>query len=382
VKIIYLALNHLKIVFKSKMSIFWFFALPIALTMIIGFSTGQNSSEENFPVAIFDEENSFLTNYIIEKIEQNDLFTIQLVDLNTGLNLVETNEVAGFIHFPKNLDKINFYPADRRVSPFILEKELEKSLIELNNSLKIAEGIITVFNPERDLQILALEIIPFLKETPISINFIWNKGSENTPLIPYGNNFSSPGMAILFTLMSVVFSGAGVVLSEREYKTLARLLSTPISKKTLIYGKSLGIFFIGFVQLSILIFFGQFFLGVNWGENVWATLLLSLTFVFSASGLALALAAICKNPSQLAVIGNIVVMGISMLGGCYWPIELLPSHLQRISKLFPTGWAMEGYTNIIMRGFGLNYVLPNIFILLLFGILFLTFGIYKLKLDS
>ncbi|SES70975.1 ABC transporter permease [Anaerobranca gottschalkii] len=374
-KVLHLALNHLKLLFKYKMTFVWFFALPITLTLIIGSSMGENPSEEVFPVAILDEENSFFTNYIIERIEEDDKFTVERVDFNSGLELVEKSEVAGFIHFPKNLSKVYFYPSRRRISPLMLEKNLEKSIVELNNSLRIAQGIAEVFSPDSDILLLQKEILPKLKEVPISAQLSWTNGSE----IPVGNNMSSPGMAILFTLMSVVFSGAGVILSDKHYKTFDRLLTTPTSRRTIILGKSLGIFLVGFVQLSILILFGQFVLKVNWGGDILATILLSLAFVFAASGLAMALVSICNNNSQLNVLGNIIVIGISMLGGCYWPIELLPNHMQIISKLVPTGWAMQGYTDIILRGLGLNDVLLNIFVLLIFGFILNGFGIYKLK---
>lgn len=194
-------------------------------------------------------------------------------------------------------------------------------------------------------------------------------------------NHSSPGMAVYFTLMAVVMSGAGSILRDRENGTLSRLLATPLNKVKIITGRTLGVFLVGITQISFLILVGQFILGVNWGQDILATMLLSVAFVFSITGFSMALASLCKTPNQLGVMGNMVIIAMSMLGGAYWPVEMLSDQMQFVAKLVPTGWAIGGYTDIILRGMELKDVGLNIVVLLAFGIVFMGFGIYKLKLE-
>lgn len=390
-RIINIALNNLKVLLSDKWSAFWLIALPVVMTLIIGSSMAEEPSTGIIPVAVYDEDGSFYSQYIIDSIERDDILTTQLVDYSTGENMVANNEVAGFVYIPKDFGlslenkgttNITFYPAARSVSPLSLEKILQKSVGELNNSMGIAQGIVTVFNPDIGLNELVGDISQGFKHSPIEVEFMWTAGESTGLTVPMGMNQSSPGMAVMFTMMVVVFSGAGTILRERQNGTLGRLLVTPVSKVSIILGKTLGVFLVGFAQISILILIGQFILGVNWGNDIIATLVLSMAFVFASTGIAMTLAAITKNPSQLGVIGNIIVIVMSMLGGGFWPTEVLSDNMQLVAKMVPTGWAINGYTNIILRGMNLGDIWLNIVVLLLFGALFISFGIYRLRLEA
>lgn len=389
--VIYIALNNLQLRFKDKKVAFWMIALPVVFTLITGMATSGNVNSTSIPVAVCDEDDSLYSQYIVEAIGVDQDFHLTYVDLQEGKELVERNEVAGFIHIPLGLGSategggqsdIYFFPADRQFSPLKMEKIMEKAISELNNSLAVSGVVWQVFNPQINPSLLTEEVLREYNDIPISVNFRWSTSEEiEKIIIPTGMNQSSPGMAVMFTLMTVVMSGASTILLQRERGTLARLLTTPNAKWTIVAGNTLGIFILGLAQMLIMILIGQFFLGVNWGNDMLATILLTLAFVFSATGVAMALAAISKNANQIAVIGNLVIIVISMLGGAYWPINMMSPNMQLVSKMVPTGWAISGYTDVIIRGMSLGDMWLNVVVLLSFGIVLTTFGIYRLKLE-
>ena len=47
------------------------------------------------------------------------------------------------------------------------------------------------------------------------------------------------------------------------------------------------------------------------------------------------------NQRAAAVLANIVVMTLMMLGGSFFPFELMPGFLARVGRLTPNGWAVE-----------------------------------------
>jgi ABC-2 type transport system permease protein len=54
----------------------------------------------------------------------------------------------------------------------------------------------------------------------------------------------------------------------------------------------------------------------------------------------LILSTLASTPRAASVLTNIAVMTLGMLGGAFFPFELMPAFLSRIGKLTPNGWAL------------------------------------------
>jgi ABC-2 type transport system permease protein len=76
---------------------------------------------------------------------------------------------------------------------------------------------------------------------------------------------------------------------------------------------------------------------------------------------------------------NILMYSIAALGGAWWPSEIMPAWMQGVAKAVPTYWAMQGFSNIITRGLGLQAVLPQAAALVVFGGLFLVVGVRRFR---
>ncbi len=62
-----------------------------------------------------------------------------------------------------------------------------------------------------------------------------------------------------------------------------------------------------------------------------------------------------------------------MLGGCFWPKEIMPDMLQRISEFVPVTWAIKGMEKILNGG-SITTVGNEIIVLLLFALVFFLVG--------
>jgi ABC-type multidrug transport system permease subunit len=51
---------------------------------------------------------------------------------------------------------------------------------------------------------------------------------------------------------------------------------------------------------------------------------------------------------------------ISALGGCWWPIEVTPLWMQKLSLFLPTGIAMDALHKLVNFGAGPETVIPHI----------------------
>jgi len=59
---------------------------------------------------------------------------------------------------------------------------------------------------------------------------------------------------------------------------------------------------------------------------------------------------------------------MAALGGCWWPLEIVPDFVKRLAHLVPTGWAMDALHQLITFGGGFAKAKGAIGVLFLFGL--------------
>jgi ABC-2 type transport system permease protein len=84
------------------------------------------------------------------------------------------------------------------------------------------------------------------------------------------------------------------------------------------------------------------------------------------------MSSVIKNRHQLQVIAPVVVVSTSMIGGCYWPLEIVRSRmLIAASKFVPQGWAVKALKDLIVYNRGFEVVYLPAAVLILMGVVFL-----------
>lgn len=184
-----------------------------------------------------------------------------------------------------------------------------------------------------------------------------------------------------YTVMFVFFIIAAMTASIREEKltgTFRRLLSAPVSRAELAAGKLLSTMLVGFVQLIFLFIVGALVFQFGLGRDPLAFLVLSGALVTTAATLGLAAASFSIKGAGLAA--PLVIA--ALLGGCMFPVDLMPPFLRSLSYAVPHSWAMNGYLNLMVRGVGLQEVMPQISALLGFSLLFFFIAIWRFRFED
>jgi len=187
-----------------------------------------------------------------------------------------------------------------------------------------------------------------------------------------------------FTLMFMLFMGlgaAGGFLDEREQGTLSRLLTTPTSKAVLVIGKVVGIYATVILQAAIMIGFGVLVFHVPWGDDPLGVIMIISTFGLAATGLGIMISALARTRGQVSAITAVGAVSMAMLGGAYWPLDIVGPFMRTLAMITPVGWAMVGLTDIVVRSQGtMQAVLPSS-VLLGMAAVFLAIGVSRLKME-
>jgi ABC-2 type transport system permease protein len=189
---------------------------------------------------------------------------------------------------------------------------------------------------------------------------------------------ASAGQIVTWTQITLL-AAAEVFVAEREGGTLHRLLVSPSPRFLTLLGKLLSRLILGLVQMAILFFGGSLLFGVQWVKSPLALLVVSLSFALATVGLGTLIATFVRSRSQ----ANSVVIGLAMamsaLGGAWYPLEITPPLYRQVVKILPSNWAMQAYTDLLVRNAGLTEVLPAVGVLLLFALVFISVGILRFR---
>ncbi|MBU4047222.1 ABC transporter permease [bacterium] len=388
-KVLVIAFNSLKVTFRDKGNLIWLIIMPIVWTTLIGTMSTTGGGDEKIPVGFLNSDRGIygeVFEEILRKEESIKIVAMAEDDEDKMRNSVKDTKLSVGLIIPGDFSEklkvreqvvIEILKSQGN-SSYFLEELIEKTAHRISiNALaanftveKISERRVVLEEEvledekERIWEEAFVKADAFFEPAPsIGIEYVVLSVEKRDENIPIGVEASSPGFAVMFVMMGVCFAGVAMV-QERHHKTLARLLTTPTEKFSIISGKMLGFFLVGFIQFMILILFGQLVLKVNWGNLPLGVLLLVVSYVLSVTGLGTLLSVVVRTSAQAGAFAVLISMVTSMLGGAWWPIEIVPKFMQNIARFTPQYWAINGFNKIITRGFGITEILPNFYVLL------------------
>jgi len=130
---------------------------------------------------------------------------------------------------------------------------------------------------------------------------------------------------------------------------LQRLAVMPVSRGTLLAGKIVARFGLGLIQFLVVFAVGAL-LGMNFGDDPLALVLLVIAYTLSVTALSFAIGSGLKNPAQASGLSLLLALTLAPLGGAWWPINLSPRFMQIAGHVSPVAWAMDGMTALTYEG--------------------------------
>lgn len=193
------------------------------------------------------------------------------------------------------------------------------------------------------------------------------------------------GLTVMFIFFIVAMCSTSL-LGEREAGTIRRLLSAPVPRGAIIAGKTLAFMLLGCMQVVIMFGVANLLLGAPLGHSPLALVVMTLVVTFTAAALGMMVAALAKSASQASSIGLILAFVLAGVGGALptgkEPLSRAGGFIGVISKLTPHAHAVEGYYRVMAENETIIQILPEIGILLAFGIVFFVIAIWRFRFEG
>ncbi|WP_343964976.1 ABC transporter permease [Kribbella koreensis] len=194
--------------------------------------------------------------------------------------------------------------------------------------------------------------------------------------LPTGFGYSAPTMLLLFVFINTLASGAAIA-QTRGLGIYTRALAAPIRSRDLVAGEALCYLLLALVQSALIVAVGGLLFGVSWG-NPLAAAALVVVWAALGAGAGMLSGSVFRTPEQASSIGPVIGIGFGMLGGCMWPLEIVPPVVRTIGHITPHAWAVDAWIVVLSKGGSIADIAGPLAVLTLFAAGLLVAASYRL----
>lgn len=319
-----------------------------------------DSGAEIDPEEIFFEE-------FLDSEDVSEFIGYRIEDEAVAMDLLKNEDVSAVVILP---DKFIYNMKINMLTPFRNKVDI-KILTHPDKSIdgKIVDSVIEAFTNSISSVIIGKNVIieaamannigdegfsnmdelmenmsDLMKSIEINVDDVVLEGKKPISSADY----YAVGMMTMFILFAAG-QGGRMLLEEKDNQTYQRMVVAGTSKLEMLSGKLIAVFLIAVFQMAVMIAFSTLALKVQWG-NLTSVAVISLSAAFAVAGLGSFIGALTYasgNYKMANIFENIIIQGMALLGGSFFPIDIMPKFMQNLSFLSLNGVALKAYLKVI-----------------------------------
>ena len=157
------------------------------------------------------------------------------------------------------------------------------------------------------------------------------------------------------------------------------MLAGSVRRESILGGIFTGTAAKGLIQLLIFWMVGILVFNIDLGLSPVAVILLSVLMVIMSAAFAIMLATLAKTQRSAGSIAVLASLVLAPLGGCWWPLFILPKWMQAIAKITPHGWANTGFNKLMVFGADFGAAVPEMLALIGFAAIFGIIAVWRFR---
>jgi ABC-2 type transport system permease protein len=353
----------------DKRSIALMVIAPIVAMSVFGIAFGGEVT--NVDIIIVNEDEGlligppgnlterYLSELIIDNLDPEVLIIERLDSMEEAVAKVEDGEAVAVLHFPVNFSKDAFLGGQTTITI-----RADKS------NTQIYTAILVELREAMDAVSDELGVTP-----PVEVDdseAVYGQGAVFSDfLIPGVIAFAIFLLTTLLTLLTFT--------TERVNKTLDRVLVTPVTEGEIVAGYAVAFGLIGTGQAILLIAWGIVGFDIFVEGNLGLAILVAALLAIASMAFGILLSSAARTEAQATQMIPLIVLPVFLLSGIFWPIEAIPVWLRPAAYALPPTHAVDALRSIMIRGWGLAEVWPQLLALLVFIVAFLLLAALSLR---
>ena len=360
---------------RNRTSLIFSLIFPILMIGMFGFIFQDSASAlNNVAVGIVvDDSGEYgeqIASMLINFSSNSD--SVQLIEVPTRTQAEErilSAEIKAAIIIPKNFS-----------SSIQDQTQAKITIVTDPSNPTISQGLTQFFNGI--VNVLSDQFSQGLIELGMPFSnpeFVLNPISISVEsIVPGGGSsfdFIAPGFIAMNVMMSGLTALGAALARERESGTLAGILMSPISRTSIILGKTVSHAIRNLFQATITMTIAIFVFGITVRGNPLLIAAILIVGTMSFLGLGIVATSIAKEQESAQLVLGLLQFPMMFLSGVLFPVEQMPSVLQLVSKVLPLTYAVDALRKVMILGAGIEAIILPLAILIILGVGTMTLGV-------
>lgn len=199
------------------------------------------------------------------------------------------------------------------------------------------------------------------------------RGSFNAPEGFSYTQYIFPGMLVMNILFASIMSGTTIIW-DREFGFLKEIMVAPLSRTSIVFGKTLSGSVIATLQgIIVLTFYPLVGLRLSFAQIV-LTIAAMFIIAISITSLGILIASRMTSFEGFGTINNFLVMPLFFLSGAMYPIDRVPTWLKPLIYINPVTYSVNLLRGIVLKQ-PTEYLL-SIGVIIIFAVIVLSITTY------
>ncbi|MEO1060778.1 MAG: ABC transporter permease [Actinomycetota bacterium] len=379
-KVLTIARTGLRRLFRTRSNLFFVFALPLLLILVLGLTVGTSTPR----IGVYADGPS--TPAVQELIDELHLVdgadVVVFGDVDEAIDQLEREDIEALLTVPDD------YEETLRSGG---AAELPYRVIPGSGGLEV-QGLVQAAVAQQSATVRATRLVMAETDVPeheatavVGATAAGRPAADVATVDADGDAFveadavgfvAAQELVLFVFVMSLVLAGA--LIQSKRLGVTRRMMSTPTTTTEVVAGEALGRYLVAIVQSAVIVLFTALLFGLDWGS--WpATLAIVASFCLVATGAALLIGSLVRNESQSQAVGISVGLAMAALGGCMVPFEVFPDGLRTFAHITPHAWAIDAFTEVIQRGGGLGQIGTELAVLVAYGLVVVAASVVVLR---
>lgn len=358
-------LYNIKRILRKKLNIIFMIVVPV-LFIIISIAATQGGSP--IVMGIVDNDNTGLTKTFIENLEGKS--TVVSVNENEIKSKIISSSIQYAIVIDKGFTegiikgedvKIKSYSIQETDAAVPLKMYIDSFINTAKNIGKASGGSSDKF----------YEGMGYYSEGSFAAEF----KSFDFKAFNKDTTMASLGFLIMCIMLLSTFASS-MILEDKKSNTYYRVFSTPMKIKSYMLQNILSFIAIAAIQIAVVLAAMKFVFNADLGPSIANLYLVLFVFGIVSVSIGIAISSFSKDTRQSGTLSTFIITPFCMLGGCYWPREIMPDILKRIGDFIPNTWALKAANNVLL-GSSILDLWKELGILLLFALVFFLLSSWR-----
>jgi len=348
---------------RDPRTLIFIFIMPVLQLLLLGYA--NNTDIKNVPTVIFDQSNSQASRSLLNAFKVTGYFSFDFVaSTDAQVNdLIGSGRAKVGIIIPSSYtgDLLSGTPAQVSVIIDGSDPTTAGAVLSAATLTGQSQGI--------SMRLQQLTLVGGSGKTAASPVDVRTRVLYNPDLLGAYNIV--PGLIAMILFQTATSLTALSIVRERERGTIEQLIVTPIRNWELILAKIIPYILVSFADMLLILLIGTLWFGVPIRGSLWLLFGMTGLYLLPTLGLGLLISTFARTQQQAQLMTMPILLPAMMLSGFIFPVASLPVFLQFVGNLFPLTYFIYILRSIVIKGVGIEMILPQTIALIVFAIVLL-----------